>query len=284
MAYRYNALWIISQTNKKQHVTCDTLIIATSHLVWMKKGLYWISALASLPSSVEVLRASATVAERTKRAVLWYNIHLAIRCILYHNIHLAISFRVEKFNFNSLKLGWLPLSESMKNDVWREWKFSCFWLILALMMCAIPEHDQEFFTGKIVRQLNFHLVLFLSQWPLDEINLLHLFTEKIFHLFNFRCWKWSTKVFLQWKFPNLHYKIFFLPHLECIMMFIPCKVVQKLHVLMDVIFFSKKFTIYSQGFANICIVISLIFRVLVLTLYVNLSNYLLVQGYRHWLP
>ena len=45
----------------------------------------------------------------------------------------------------------------------------------------------EFFAGKIFYWLNFCLVLFLSLWPLDEINLFHSFVKEIFHLFDFRC-------------------------------------------------------------------------------------------------
>ena len=38
--------------------------------------------------------------------------------------------------------------------------------------------DREFFGDKIFRCLNFRLALFLSLWPLDNINLLHLYVEE----------------------------------------------------------------------------------------------------------
>ena len=61
----------------------------------------------------------------------------------------------------------------------------------------------EFSTRKIFRRLKFHLALFLSLWPLNNIYLLHLYIEKTFHWFNSCRWRWSTKIILQQKFSDL---------------------------------------------------------------------------------
>ena len=42
-------------------------------------------------------------------------------------------------------------------------------------MCTV---DWEFFDGKIFCRLNFRLALFSSLWPLDNINVLHLYVEE----------------------------------------------------------------------------------------------------------
>ena len=65
--------------------------------------------------------------------------------------------------------------------------------------------DQEFFDGKIFCRLNFCVVLVSLLWPLDEINWLALFVEENILPVYFRCRRWSKKVYLQWKFPNLRY-------------------------------------------------------------------------------
>ena len=61
--------------------------------------------------------------------------------------------------------------------------------------------NEEFFDGKIICRLNFCVVLSLSFWPLDEINLFYLFVQEIFHRFNFCQWRWSIKFFQGKNFP-----------------------------------------------------------------------------------
>ena len=58
---------------------------------------------------------------------------------------------------------------------------------------------REFFGGKIFRRLNFHLVLFSSLWPLDNMNLLHLYVEEMFRQISFS--RWSAQIFCYENFP-----------------------------------------------------------------------------------
>ena len=56
----------------------------------------------------------------------------------------------------------------------------CYFLFRVQFCFNMSTVKREFFGSKIFRRLNFHLAIFLSLWPLDHINLLHLYIKKYF--------------------------------------------------------------------------------------------------------